>query len=125
MSNLSDRIRNLRKKHGMTQEELGAILGIQKATIQKYEKGTVVNLKPETVEKMAEAFGVSPAYIMGWDKMDERLPDEVSYIEQTKDLFGFLGIELYRVLHDMNDEGLRKVLFYAEDIKDNYRKKAN
>ncbi len=36
-----ERIKMLRKEHNLTQEELGAKIGVQKAAIQKYEKGTV------------------------------------------------------------------------------------
>ena len=35
-----ERIKMLRKEHNLTQEELGAKIGVQKAAIQKYEKGT-------------------------------------------------------------------------------------
>ena len=40
-----ERIRQLRIEHQMTQEELGAKVGVQKAAIYKYENGLVVNLK--------------------------------------------------------------------------------
>ena len=40
-----ERIKMLRKEHNLTQEELGAKIGVQKAAIQKYEKGTVKNIK--------------------------------------------------------------------------------
>ena len=60
------RIRELRRSRGMTQQELGDLLGVKNAAIHKYEKGLVVNLKRETVAKMAEIFGVTPAYIMGF-----------------------------------------------------------
>ena len=40
-----ERIRQLRIDHQMTQEELGAKVGVQKAAIYKYENGLVVNLK--------------------------------------------------------------------------------
>ena len=42
-----ERIKMLRKEHNLTQEELGAKIGVQKAAIQKYEKGTVKNIKRE------------------------------------------------------------------------------
>lgn len=62
-----ERIKALRKAAGMSQEELGKLLGLQKSTIGKWEKGIVKNLKGETVHMMAKHFGVSPVYIMGLD----------------------------------------------------------
>ena len=41
--NIGDKIRNARINKGMTQEELGKALGVQKSAIAKYEKGRVVN----------------------------------------------------------------------------------
>ena len=47
-----ERIRQLRIEHDMTQEELGAKIGVQKAAIYKYETGLIVNLKRSTIEKL-------------------------------------------------------------------------
>ena len=44
-----ERIKMLRKEHNLTQEELGAKIGVQKAAIQKYEKGTVKNIKRDSL----------------------------------------------------------------------------
>ena len=41
---IGERIKRLRMEKNMTQEELGAILGVKKATIQKYESGEIRNL---------------------------------------------------------------------------------
>lgn len=45
-----EKIKMLRVKKGMSQEELGKKVGVQKAAINKYEKGIVVNLKMSTFE---------------------------------------------------------------------------
>lgn len=58
-------IKKLRKEHKLTQEQLGTILGVQKSAIAKYERGEIVNLKRETIEKLADTFDVMPSYIMG------------------------------------------------------------
>lgn len=126
MTKLNERIKVLRKKAGLTQEELGEILGIQKASVQKYEKGTISNPKPEMVEKMAKVFNVTPSHIMGWDRFDEKtLSKEVKILEEIGRLFGMAGIEVFNLLLQMNEDGRRKVLFYAEDIKDKYERTNN
>ncbi len=60
------RIKARRKELDMTQEELGKLAGVTKATINKYETGIVTNLKRSTIEEIAKALHVSPSYIMGW-----------------------------------------------------------
>lgn len=54
-------IRNLRTARGLSQEELGKMVGVQRAAVQKWESGKTTNLKRETIKKLAEFFGVSPA----------------------------------------------------------------
>lgn len=70
--NMGDRLKELRLKKGVTQEEVGNVLGVAKATIMKYEKGLVENLKRSSIEKLAIYFGVTPSYLMCLDdKKDE------------------------------------------------------
>lgn len=64
--NMGDIIRKLRIEKGITQEELGKVIGVQKSAIRKYESGAVENIKRSSIQIMAEYFGVSPAYLMGW-----------------------------------------------------------
>lgn len=65
---MSDRIKEQRVKKGLTQEDLGAKLGLQKSAIAKYENGRVENIKRSTIQKMAEVLDCSPAFLMGWDE---------------------------------------------------------
>ena len=60
-----ERIKMLRKEHNLTQEELGAKIGVQKAAIQKYEKGTVKNIKRDSLIKLAQCLDTSPEYLLG------------------------------------------------------------
>lgn len=62
-----ERIKMLRKEHNLTQEELGAKIGVQKAAIQKYEKGTVKNIKRDSLIKLAQCLETTPEYLLGWD----------------------------------------------------------
>lgn len=61
MSNVGDYIKCLRLNKGMTQEELGEIIGVKKAAVQKWESGLVQNLKRNTIKQLAEYFNVPPA----------------------------------------------------------------
>lgn len=63
-----ERIKMLRKEHNLTQEELGAKIGVQKAAIQKYEKGTVKNIKRDSLIKLAKFLDTTPEYLLGWDE---------------------------------------------------------
>lgn len=63
-----EKIKELRKARGLTQEELGEKIGVQKAAINKYETGVVVNLKQTTIFSLAKALGVSPVELLDGDE---------------------------------------------------------
>lgn len=62
--NMGERIKQLRIANGLTQEELGRYIGVQKAAIRKYEKGEVQNIKRSSIEILSNLFKVSPSYLM-------------------------------------------------------------
>jgi transcriptional regulator with XRE-family HTH domain len=53
---VGQQIREARKAKGLTQMDLGKILGVSKVTINGYEKGKQ-NLTIETLEKITKALG--------------------------------------------------------------------
>lgn len=56
--NIGSYIKKLRKENGYSQEELGRLLGVQRAAVNKWESGTVKNLKRDTIKKLSEIFNV-------------------------------------------------------------------
>ena len=64
---MGERIKQLRKEKGLTQEELGKYIGVKKAAIMKYEKGYVKNMKRSSIETLSNLFGVTPSYLMCLD----------------------------------------------------------
>lgn len=64
----AEKVRLLRIERGLTQEELGHIIGVQKSAINKYEKGRVVNIKRSTLQKLADALGVAPVDLLDDDE---------------------------------------------------------
>ena len=66
MSTINERIKEMRKKKGLTLLEVAEYLGVQEATVQRYESGNIKNLKHETICKLAELFGCDPRYLVGW-----------------------------------------------------------
>lgn len=58
------RIRELRKKCGLTQERLSAAAEIDYKYIQKIEGKNPPSLKIDTIEKLAKALKVKPAELL-------------------------------------------------------------
>jgi repressor LexA len=70
MASFQDRVIELRAEKEYSMSELGKLLGLGREAIYKYEHGIVINPKQAIVKKMADIFGVSPQYILGYT--DER-----------------------------------------------------
>ena len=72
-----EKIKKARIDKGLTQEELGDLIGVKKAAINKYEKGLVVNLKRSTIANLAKALDVDPIWLLGMEEVQENLPQGV------------------------------------------------
>ena len=68
--NIGNLIKKLRTEKGYSQEQLGNMLGVQRAAVQKWECGTVKNLKRDTIIKLSEIFDVPPASFIDTDYMN-------------------------------------------------------
>ena len=60
----SQRLKTLREKHEWTQLQLGGMLNVSDATINRYEKG-IRKPDPETLNALADIFEVSVDYLLG------------------------------------------------------------
>lgn len=104
--NTSEKIRILRLQKGLSQEELGKIVGLQKAAINKYETGRVVNIKKSMLQKLASALDVQPA-----DLLDD-----------TEETLTPMDKRILAYVSGINDLGIEKLIEYAEYIKGKYPK---
>ena len=103
-----ERIRQLRIQHQMTQEELGAKVGVQKAAIYKYENGLIVNLKRSTLEKLAIVLETTPTYLMGLED-DENDSSILSELTPQRSA-------LLSSFDQLNEEGQQKAVDYVDDL---------
>lgn len=77
---MGHKIQMLRLKKGLTLEQLGNKVGVGKSTVRKWENGMIANMRRDKIAKIADALGVSPAYLMGWEEnilTAEELSEEI------------------------------------------------
>ena len=60
---IGEKIRQRRKELGLTTEELGRMIGVQRAAITKYEKG-YIDLKAGQLKAIADALQISPVALL-------------------------------------------------------------
>jgi len=124
---MGERIRYCRESINMTQDELGLLLGVQKSAVAKYENGKVENIKRSTIKKMADVFGVSACYLMGFDEDEDKvktISKEVALLQAIQDHWGKEAVKALSILNELNEEGLKKAISSLEDISElqKYRK---
>ena len=115
---MGERLKELRLGKGLTQEEVGKIIGVQKAAIQKYEKGDIKNMKTDAARKLAKFYNVTPAYIMGIDevetkgsKEDKQLSEYLELLETRPELK-----MLFNLTKDATREEVEKAVKIIETI---------
>ncbi len=102
-------IKKHRKKMGMSQEELGNRVGVNKAAVQKWESGAVQNIKRSTLKQLSELFNISPTELLAFGK--EPSPAAPELASDVRDL-----VTAYDRL---NPNGKTKVKDYLEDLVGN------
>lgn len=111
------RIKYLRSLSNMSQEELGRRVGVQRAAINKYEKGSVTNIPIATIEKIANVFNVSPTFIVGWNNSESNpLATEVRIIQGIKRFYGADAVELLESYIMLSDDGKTRLLQYSDEL---------
>ncbi len=98
MSLRRDRLRELRQKKGLTQEELAERLHLGRRQIHRYEKG-LSEPSGDVVSRIAVEFNVSTDYLLGLtseiiQRLDELQPEEIKlvYAFRRRDLTGITEI---------------------------------
>lgn len=104
---MAQRIKERRNYLGLTQEELGEKLGLQKSAIAKYENGRVENIKRSVIAKMADILECSPAYLMGWSNSitgteNQNLPSLSEQIEKEYGKAAASALSLYVQLDELD-----------------------
>lgn len=86
---LGDNVMLLRKKKGLSQADLGKIIGTSGDVIGRYERGDITP-SVEVVSKIADALEVSVDYLLGKTKMEldkqtlKRLEDIAKLPDESK-----------------------------------------
>ena len=112
---IGDKIHELRAEKGWTLEEFGEKVGVGKSTVKRWESGIIANMRRDKISLIADAFGVSPGYLMGWE-------DEQSSETKKQSLERFTSYA--ELLSLLNEQGQEEALKRIEELTElpKYRK---
>lgn len=107
MSNVGENIKIRREALGMSQDELAEKMGYKsRSTIAKIEKG-VNDVTQTNIVKFAEILKTTPAYLMGWEKIQKKndiLSDIILHLRSDDDF-----LSLVETLHGMDTGKIQAV----------------
>ena len=116
---MKNRIRTLRQEHGKTQEQLANEIGVKKLTISRWENAENVSLKQDKAQQLADIFGVSIAYLLGYEDNFIETVKELSQKNGSDEAF-FKAFRAYYELK-MADGTERILILKGEDFLNRYR----
>lgn len=107
---MESRIKQLRKKRGITQQRLASELGITQQMLSKYEKDISL-IKIDVLKRIAVYFNVTTDYLLGISdvkrdlqkqlKMNETLDEYYDLIEVYKDLDQYDKEMIWSIIQDV------------------------
>ena len=71
-----NRLKELRQKKGDTQDVVAKAMGVTRRGYQKWENGES-QIKTDKAQQLADYFGVSVGYLLGYDEVPKELLDEL------------------------------------------------
>lgn len=104
---IGKKIKEARLAKGLTQQELGDIIGVQKSAIAKYENGRVINIKRSTMQKIASALNIRPSELLF-----EKSPEETAdlHVKIITDFELMTALEDYYRLTPENQKMVRDLI---------------
>lgn len=104
MKEVGSRIRETRKRQGMTMKELGNKIGLHESSVSRIEKGES-SIELNKLKEIAKILGVSSAYLCGWKTKEIEQVENI--IKNWNDIVG----EMY-----FSDSELQELANYAKYI---------
>lgn len=107
-----NKLKSIRKKAGISQAKLSKKTNIPLRTIQHWELGNTI--KPEKAKILADFFGVTVTYLLGYSDFEDETPQEynLDWMNEAENEYKNLGLE--GTLIDLEDF----YTFYAMELKE-------
>lgn len=105
------RVKRLRQQLGISQSELARRLGVGRQNVYQVERGQQEHMRKHTLQKYAEALGVSPSYLATGREAGSAatLPEIQSYLRETTMLSRQDIQAVVRIVRALEAEQLRAV----------------
>ena len=87
---ITERLKDLRKKRGLTLEALSEATKISRSALGTYETGEFKDISPFSIVKLAKFYGVTTDYLMGVSNMEKEADAEIQELRLTSEALNVL-----------------------------------
>lgn len=115
---LAMRLRNARQLRGLTLDELAGKVGLNKSTVQRYEKGRIQAPKQPVVRALASALDVNYAWLCGKSETvepvdgDEEITRYLEVLEKSPEMRS-----LFKTMEGADPEEVRVVVEFLRVMR--------
>ena len=107
---IGQRIKERRKELGMSADELGVRLGVNRSTVFRYENGFIEKIPIDILKPIAEALQTTPQYLMGWEEEQNKSKDKSGNLSLLKK-------QLIERISQMTDNDVEKLIKMLDIIE--------
>ncbi|WP_251317706.1 helix-turn-helix domain-containing protein [Flintibacter muris] len=87
---ITERLKDLRKKRGLTLEALSEATKISRSALGTYETGEFKDISPFSIVKLAKFYGVTTDYLMGVSNLEKEADAEIQELRLTNEALNVL-----------------------------------
>lgn len=119
------RLKEVRERRNVSAEELAEAIGVNKATVHRYETGYFKSIKQNRLDSIAEFLNVSKSYLVG-DSSDMYYKETINSVFEVKprDLSEILNMSIDLLTQDdiiiegkpVNKDNINALIHYMEFI---------
>lgn len=130
----SKKLADAMKERKISTRALSEMTGVPKSAIQRYTSGETEKIPIDRMKRMAEALGISPAYIMGWEEISDALGSNTPAAKKLRAIGEQLAVpslsdpdesELIDIYRSLNITGRQTLLGTARGLAANPDMKEN
>jgi len=112
---IGERIKMRRKQLHMTADQVADLVGVNRATVYRYESDEIKNMGTETLVPLAAALRTTPAWLMGWEE-DDSDDDLMAALERAFNDRPEMRV-LFSIANDATPEDVEKTIKILETLK--------
>lgn len=106
LKEISNRLKKAMVDSGLSFGEVSNITGIPKSAIHRYVTGNTPKIPITRLEQLAEVFGVSAAYLMGWEEPTDKnettvTAEDLAEINELYEIYSSLPEEQQKIVSDL------------------------